>query len=205
MPANDLPCFIDCEASSFRRDSYPLAVAWSLPDGHIERLLIDPSPIPHWQDWDPAAEAIHGLDRERLRRNGWHPAYVAERLREDLLGRDVYSDAAAFDEHWLRRLFQAVDQDLPMQIHEVEDLLVEHMRRDGEMVYETVLRYQALQEEVLGRSSGHHDPGYDVGRLIALWRRSQGRAVKMNHGAGPLPRTSDTGTFMPVKLRGRSH
>lgn len=201
--AAGMPCFIDCEASGLGPCSYPVAVAWNLPSGEIHRCLVDPTRVPQWTDWDPAAEAIHGLDRKRLERNGWEPAYIAARLQEDLSAYTVYSDAPVFDQFWIERLFAACDESCPLHLEHVEDLFLAELRRHGEMVYETVLRLQDLQEEVRHHSTGHHDAGYDVGSLIQLWRRIQGLPVKMNHGVGPLPHSSETGTFLPIKLRGR--
>jgi hypothetical protein len=198
---SDLPCFIDLEASGLGQDSYPIAVAWSLPSGNIHRFLIRPDA--RWQHWDDEAEQIHGIDRDRLQRNGWETSYVRQRLHEDLADRTVYSDAARFDELWLERLFALIDEPIPFTIGEVEDLFIERLRQPGEMVYETCLRFERLRQEVQAKASGRHDAGYDVGALIQFWRHAQGKPVKMNHGMGPLPPSTDTGTFQPVKLRGR--
>jgi hypothetical protein len=201
MDIDAYPCFLDVEASGFGPESYPIAVAWSDGRGEIQRLLIDPRPISTWTQWDPAAEAVHGIERERLERNGWPPDFVAQRLTEELAGQIVYSDAPDFDAHWLRRLFQAVDQPPPFEIEDVDDLLLEAMRAPDEPVWQAVLRMERLKREVAAVSSGKHDAGYDVGYLLQLWRGATGHSVKMNHGIGPLPATSATGTFMRLKTR----
>lgn len=197
------PCFLDIEASSFARESYPIDVAWSDAEGEIQRCLVSPRHVPHWSDWDPAAEAVHGIDRERLLRNGWDPGYVAARIEEDLRGQVVYSDAPEFDRHWLRRLFGVVDRPLPCLIDHVDELLIEVMRRPQEMVWEVTLRIEALKAELKPKMSGGHAAGYDVGYLLQLWRRARGHEVKMNHGQGRLPASSPTGTFLPLKRRQR--
>ena len=83
-----IPCFIDFEASSLREVSYPIAVAWNLPNGHIRRFLI--APLPDWDDWDEQSEAIHGIDRDRLIKNGWPPDYVYEELYHDVAQETLY-------------------------------------------------------------------------------------------------------------------
>jgi hypothetical protein len=202
MVSDPFPCFLDIEASGFGPESYPIAVAWSDPSGDIQRLLIDPTPIAAWRQWDSASQAIHGIDRERLERNGWAPDYVANRLAEDLHGQEVYSDAPDFDADWLRRLFQAVMLPQPFTVAQVDHLLIDTMRHGDEPVWRVLLRIEQLKCEIAAVSSGKHDAGYDVGYLLQLWRGAIGHQVKMNHGVGPLPATSATGTFMRLKKRG---
>ena len=81
---DEIPCFIDFEASSLREDSYPIAVAWNLPNGHIRRFLISPLGVEGWSDWSEESEQIHGIDRLRLITNGWEPDYVYEEMQHDL-------------------------------------------------------------------------------------------------------------------------
>ncbi len=199
MDDGPYPCFIDVEASGFGPASYPIAVAWNDPGGEIQRLLIDPRPVPDWRQWDAAAEAIHGIERERLERNGWAPDYVLDRLNQELHGQSVFSDAPDFDAAWLRRLFHAVSQPLAFTIAEVDDLLIDIMRAADEPIWQVVLRIAELKREIAAVSLGKHDAGYDVGYLLQLWRAAAGHPVKMNHGIGPLPATSATGTFLRLK------
>jgi ribosomal protein S18 acetylase RimI-like enzyme len=201
MDDGPYPSFVDVEASGFGPESYPIAVAWNDPRGEIQRLLIDPRPVPAWQQWDAAAEAVHGIERERLERNGWPPDYVVDRLNQELNGQTVYSDAPDFDAAWLRRLFSAVGQPLAFSIAQIDDLLIDTMRGDGEPIWRVVLRIAELKREIAAVSSGKHDAGYDVGYLLQLWRAAAGHQVKMNHGIGPLPATSATGTFLRLKQR----
>ena len=193
------PCFLDIEASSFDRASYPIDIAWSDAEGEIHRCLV--APAAGWTDWDPAAEAVHGIDRARLERNGWDPGYVAARIEEDLRDQVVYTDAPEFDRRWLERLFVAVERPLPCRLEHVDELLLPVVRGPDEMAYQAMLRVEALKRDLQPRMSGKHSAGYDVGYLLALWRRANGEAVKMNHGIGRLPESSPTGTFMPIKRR----
>ena len=44
--------FLDFEASSLSKDSYPIEVGWAGEDGSTEAHLIRPAP--DWTDWDAA-------------------------------------------------------------------------------------------------------------------------------------------------------
>ncbi len=200
MVTNGFPCFIDVEATGFGVDSYPIEIAWSDEAGEIHRCLIDPTPVPEWTAWGAEAEHVHGIDLERLRRNGWPPDYVATRLTEDLAGKVVYSDAPDYDRRWIGRLFTAIARPLSFQVDHIDELLLATLRAPEAPVWQTMARIDRLKNEVTAVSSGKHSAGYDVGYLLQLWRRARGDAVKMNHGVGPLPEMSATGTFLRVKF-----
>jgi hypothetical protein len=196
------PCFLDIEASSFGERSWPVAVAWSDPAGAITRLLVNPSGVAGWDDWEPAAEAVHGLSREHLERNGWPPDYVAERLENDLAGRTVYTDAPDYDGRWLATLFSTLDREVPVQLEHVDEALLTQLRRRDEAVWQVLVRIESLKDEIAGVRVGRHDAGFDVGWLLALWRRALGEPVKMLHGVGPLPARTLSGSFVrPASLR----
>jgi hypothetical protein len=199
MSGQEFPCFIDIEASGFGPRSYPIEVAWSDESGEIHRCLIDPTPVPEWDFWSDDAERVHGIDRERLRRNGWPPDYVATRLEEALAGKTVYSDAPDYDALWFGRLFQAVRRPVPCRVEHIDELLLAVMRKPEDPVWQAMVRIDKFKREVAAVSSGKHSAGYDVGYLLQLWRRANGGAVKMNHGIGPLPEITATGTFARVK------
>jgi hypothetical protein len=97
--------FIDFEASSLARHGYPIEVAWVFEDGRSESFLI--APIEKWTDWDPAAEAIHGISRERLASDGVAAERVAGRLVAALQGHQVFASAPSWDGKWLSRLLRA--------------------------------------------------------------------------------------------------
>jgi len=87
--------FIDFEAASLSRHGYPIEVAWIFEDGNSETFLI--KPIAKWTDWDPAAEAIHGISREQLAREGVATDIVARRLVNSLHGHEVIASAPSRD------------------------------------------------------------------------------------------------------------
>jgi len=97
--------FLDFEASSLADDSYPIEVGWVFEDGRSESYLIRPAP--QWTDWDPVAEAIHRIGRDRLRREGVDHAAVARRMFDTLAGHALYASAPSWDGKWLSVLLRA--------------------------------------------------------------------------------------------------
>ena len=150
---------------------------------------------PAWTHWDVAAERIHGLDRARLLREGLPPAEVVRRLEAALEGMIVFSDAPDFDAGWLDALYAVVARQRTFRIEHADDILIGALRHDGEMLWQAQSRLERTKDDLRTNSVGRHDAGYDVGFLVALWRRAQGETVRMNHGSGPVPETTPTGSF----------
>lgn len=96
--------FLDFEASSLGDDSYPIEVGWAGEDGASETHLIRPAP--EWTDWDPTAEAVHGLARERLVAEGEPHDAVARRALEALRPHEVYVSAPSWDGKWMSVLLR---------------------------------------------------------------------------------------------------
>lgn len=97
--------FLDFEASSLGKDSYPIEVAWVFVDGRSESHLIRPAP--HWRDWDPRAEQLHGIGRAVLEAEGEPYAVVARRVLQALSGRPVVASAPSWDGKWLSVLLRS--------------------------------------------------------------------------------------------------
>ncbi|WP_126173067.1 transcriptional regulator [Altericroceibacterium xinjiangense] len=97
--------FLDFEASSLSDDSYPVEVGWVFEDGRSEAYLIRPAP--EWTEWDPQAEAIHGISRADLLENGTAHDTVAQRMVEALTGHDLCASAPSWDGKWLSALLRA--------------------------------------------------------------------------------------------------
>jgi len=187
------PCFIDVEASGFGPASWPVSLAWCDHAGEIRRCLI--RPLPQWTYWDEQAESVHGIDRARLDSEGLAPAEVAARLQADLKGMLAFSDAPDFDAAWLATLYRGLGRPMPFSLDHADDLLVGAMLRPGEVLWQAQARLDGVKEELRATAKGRHDAGYDVGFLVALWRKALGETVKMNHGIGPVPEVTATGSF----------
>lgn len=115
---------IDVEASGLHFDAYPIEIA-ILANGAIHSWLIKPEPA--WTYWSADAEAMHGISRDLLLREGLPPALVAEninRILQDSTG-IVYSDAAQWDEDWVNTLFAVANAARQFHILPIQDLLDE--------------------------------------------------------------------------------
>lgn len=187
------PCFLDVEASGFGPESWPVAVAWCDHAGDIRRHLVRPPAA--WTHWDEAAARVHGLTRARLQAEGQPPAEIAAALAHDLAGMLAFSDAPDFDAAWLATLHRAAGLAMPFAVDHADDLLAGALLVPGEALWRAQARLDALRAELRVTASHRHDAGYDVGFLVALWRRACGETVKANHGEGPVPATTATGSF----------
>jgi hypothetical protein len=97
--------FIDFEASSLGKESYPIEVGWVFVDGRSEGHLIRPAP--DWHDWSADAEAIHRIPRATLERDGVPHEQVAARMIEVLGLHDLFASAPSWDGKWLSVLLRA--------------------------------------------------------------------------------------------------
>jgi len=104
------PVFYDCEASGL--EGYPIEVGWAFTDpgtGALvseSQLIKPPEEWPVKESWDRAAERLHGIALDQLRREGRPVWEVARRMNTALSGLELFSDAPQ-DEAWLRLLFDA--------------------------------------------------------------------------------------------------
>jgi hypothetical protein len=96
--------FLDFEASSLAKDSYPIEVAWVFEDGREESFLIKPLPI--WTDWDERAAAIHGILRAELEDLGMPVEQVGRHLLDVLSGHEVFASSPSWDGKWLSVLLR---------------------------------------------------------------------------------------------------
>ncbi|HEV7717616.1 MAG TPA: transcriptional regulator [Arsenicitalea sp.] len=116
--------FLDFEASSLAKDSYPIEVAWVFEDGRSEGYLILPAPA--WTDWDEGAEAVHRITRAELVAEGTPHDVVARRMLEALAGHTVYASAPSWDGKWLSTLLRTAG--LPrhaLRLKDTEEALLE--------------------------------------------------------------------------------
>jgi hypothetical protein len=120
--------FLDFEASSLAKLSYPIEVAWVFEDGASETHLI--CPAPQWTDWEAEAEAVHRISREMLERHGAPHDVVARRMVEQLTGYTLFASAPSWDGKWLSALLRAAK--LPrhaLRLRDTEEARAEAARR----------------------------------------------------------------------------
>jgi hypothetical protein len=126
--------FMDFEASSLGRQSYPIEVAWVFEDGRSETHLIRPAS--GWDDWAAEAEAIHHISRDMLLERGETHDAVARRMVDQLSGHDLLASAPSWDGKWMSVLLRAAglprhslrlrDSDDERR-HAVEEVLQPHL------------------------------------------------------------------------------
>lgn len=97
--------FLDFEASSLSKDSYPIEVGWVFEDGSGAAVLIRPAPS--WTEWDASAEAIHHIARETLVRDGEPVDVACARLVDLARSHTLVASAPSWDGHWLSMLLRA--------------------------------------------------------------------------------------------------
>jgi hypothetical protein len=97
--------FLDFEASSLRKNGFPIEVGWVFENGVSENHLIRPAP--DWSEWDPKAEAIHGIPRATLLAEGRPHDVVANRMVDLLSPHDLYASAPSWDGKWLSLLLRS--------------------------------------------------------------------------------------------------
>lgn len=120
--------FLDFEASSLSKLSYPIEVAWVFEDGRSESHLIRPAQ--QWTDWDVEAEAVHHISQEMLQEDGLPHDVVARRMVEQLSGHTLFASAPSWDGKWMSALLRAAK--LPrhaLRIRDTEEARAEAARR----------------------------------------------------------------------------
>jgi DNA polymerase III epsilon subunit-like protein len=98
--------FLDIEATSLSNTSYPIELGWTDLVGAGEAYLIRRHAS--WgDDWDPRAQAVHGITREQLEAEGLPVEKVVARFLAAAEGKTVITDAPAFDAAWLNEALMA--------------------------------------------------------------------------------------------------
>jgi hypothetical protein len=92
--------FMDFEASSLHRGSFPVEIGWCSRD-----LLRGGSalirPCAGWTEWSPASEATHGISLARLKAEGAPAAEAMRAANAELAGQRLISDNPSHDIKWL--------------------------------------------------------------------------------------------------------
>jgi hypothetical protein len=105
MQGSGMIAFLDFEASSLGKNSYPVEVAWVFEDGRSVSHLIRPTP--EWTDWAYEAEKIHGITKGLLAAKGVAVGTVADEMLRDLSDHSLYASAPSWDGKWLSALLRA--------------------------------------------------------------------------------------------------
>ncbi len=166
----DVPVFLDFEASSLASASYPIEVAWNLPNGSIESYLISPAETSRWTDWSLKAQEIHGISPDELVADGKIPAWVCRRMNEQLAGRIVYTDAPDYDGMWLAELFSEYWDEPKFELRHIDGLLVSIVCPEITGRVQGLARIEEIKEEARRIVGKQHRAAWDVQYLIELWK-----------------------------------
>lgn len=125
ISSSALPAIVDVEASGFGRGSYPIEIAIALPQGAIESRLV--KPLPEWTHWTEEAEALHGISRDQLLREGTEVEEVALWLNKclQLIGL-AYSDSWGYDSSWIARLYNDSGTVQRFRLDSLRSILTQH-------------------------------------------------------------------------------
>lgn len=154
--------FLDFEASSLDRNSWPIEVGLSWIDNRREIQTFESliRPAPHWSEdaWSQASALVHNIPRSSLK-NAPRVEVVAQGLLEALAGRIALSDAPPFERHWLDQLLGAAGVTTDVQIEDFEAITLSAFSpRALDFLYERLERVVAP-----------HRAGADSARLAKGW------------------------------------
>ncbi len=182
--------FLDFEASSLRKNGFPIEVGWVFEDGASENHLIRPAP--GWSDWDAGAEAIHGISRATLEAEGTPHDVVAQRMVEHLGPHDLYASALSWDGKWLSLLLRSAG--LPrhaLRLRDTEDAQFESAcailtpaAAPGEDLTPRVLTLMAAVREEGQRRPVRHRAVADAEEELRRWRQVVELARRQAGGLG---------------------
>ena len=155
--------FLDFEASSLSKDSYPVEVGWVGEDGTGEAHLIRPAP--GWTEWDAEAAAIHGIGRQQLEHEGEPHGAVCARLIELFAKNTVCASAPSWDGHWLSMLLRASGQPRHLIRLQDSDVAFSEAARNGS---------GDVEARIAAAKAAADPPGHralaDARREWSIWR-----------------------------------
>lgn len=112
-----LPSFMAIEAAASEDDSFPVSIAWSLPDGSIKQALIQPE-----EDWLENDSALLGGRDLDLSLEAYSAAEVVRELLYDQLDDVYYVTVIHPQEGWLLKLFATAEQEICFELDEASRL-----------------------------------------------------------------------------------
>jgi len=152
---------IDIEASGLQSTGYPIEIAWCSTDScAVTSILIRPSST--WTSWDYNAEALHGISREQLMRDGVSVRDAANIFSTATFGAEIYSDAPDWDQYWLSLLLSQAGSILTKNVNNFDALISNGAHIDG--------RFTDIKKQAYLMHAPRHRAGNDVKRLLYIYR-----------------------------------
>lgn len=175
--------FLDFEASSLGKESYPIEVGWIFASGGEESHLIRPAPS--WTDWSTESEATHRLTRDQLLAEGTPHDEVARRMLDVLSGHVLHATAPSWDGQWLSKLLRSAG--LPRHALRLQDTDVAHEEAIIRILQDAgrpESEWAAHAKEIIGQArlkdEAEGDPDHralaDAKRELRVWHDVQRRA-----------------------------
>lgn len=160
---------IDFEASCLPRHgrSFPIEVGVAGPDIRHSWLIRPSGDWSGW-DWTAEAEALHGLTRAQVERDGQPVETVLAQLATVVAGRRVVADSL-IDQYWLETLAAAARATLPFTIDHIAQILDE--RNVGETAIVAAVAFADLRYPV------RHRAACDAQWLYAVLAHAVGESV----------------------------
>ena len=122
---------IDFEASCLPRHGRSFPIEVGVAGGGLSRSwLIRPGACWAGWDWTQEAQALHGISRARIERDGLPAAQVLAELVAIVAGRRVIADSP-LDQYWLDRLAAAAEAATPFRIDHVSALFDEQQASEA--------------------------------------------------------------------------
>lgn len=139
-----MPRFLDIEFCQTDEHFFPTAIAWSLADGRMKTVVIEPD-----DSWlEAAGHELHEDELLYLREQGVPLIELARALHEDLPDQTVYTDGLDPDETLVDMIFDAVEMDAPFELARLEDLIPGLSRDDIEDSRRDILFEQGLEPQL---------------------------------------------------------
>jgi hypothetical protein len=113
---------VDIEASGLHFDSYPIEIALRICHKTYTWLI---KPENDWHYWSKEAEYLHGISLNYLSNHGISVYKVANKINSCLSKTTgiIYSDAAEWDNDWMKILFHAAGISPCFTILPIQDLM----------------------------------------------------------------------------------
>ncbi|MFL1406476.1 hypothetical protein ACJO2E_14165 [Marinobacter sp. M1N3S26] len=162
-----IPHFLDIEFYQNDNLFFPTAMAWSLDDGRMKTVVIEPD-----ESWLPVDAELAEEELRYLREQGVPLIELARALHEDLPDQQVYTDGLDPDETLVDLIFDAVDMPVPFEIAPLEDLMPGIDRDTLEDHRRNLMFEQGLEPQL---------PENGVYALLLL-ARQEGLILEPDHG-----------------------
>jgi len=120
-----IPLFLDIEYIQTDDLFFPTAIAWSLSDGRMKTVVIEPD-----DSWLPEDAELDEDQLRYLREQGVPLIELARDLHEDLPDQQVYTDGLDPDETLIDLIFDTIKVPVPFELAPLQELIPD-MDRDA--------------------------------------------------------------------------